>query len=146
MVYVFKTPLPKAGQSVRFASSPTKSDRQPSGSTNLTSTVGQYLYTEHKYCHGCLLLTSGPRHYCQDLLAFLYHPSTIMIYFFSKTPLPMAGQSVRFASSPPKSNRQPSGSASLLSTVGQYLFTEHTNTVMVPCLEPPVPGTTVKIY
>ena len=47
MVYFFKTPSPKAGQSVRFASSPAKSSRQLLGPTNLKSTVSQYLRTDH---------------------------------------------------------------------------------------------------
>jgi hypothetical protein len=47
MVYFFKTPSPKAGRSVRFASSPVKSGRRLLGSTNLKSTVGQYSRTDH---------------------------------------------------------------------------------------------------
>jgi hypothetical protein len=47
MVYFFKTPLPKAGQSIRFASSPIKSGHQLLGPTNLKSTVGQYSRTDH---------------------------------------------------------------------------------------------------
>jgi hypothetical protein len=39
MVYFFKTSSPKAGQSVRFASSPAKSGRQLLGPTDLKSTV-----------------------------------------------------------------------------------------------------------
>jgi hypothetical protein len=47
MVYLFKTPLPKAGQSVRFASSPVTSGRQLLGPYDLKSTVGQYSRTVH---------------------------------------------------------------------------------------------------
>ncbi len=38
------------------------------------------------------------------------------------------------------------GPTDLKSTVGQYSRTDHTNTVMVARLEPPIPGTTIKIY
>jgi hypothetical protein len=51
-----------------------------------------------------------------------------------------------FSFSPAKSGCQLIGPSNLKSTVGQYLRTDHTNTVMVARLEPPVPGTTVKIY
>jgi hypothetical protein len=68
-----------------------------------------------------------------------------MVFVF-KTPSPKAGRSVRFASSPTKSDRRPLGSTNLKSTVGQYSCTKHTNTVMVARLAPPVPGSTVKIY
>ena len=68
-----------------------------------------------------------------------------MVYFF-KTPSPKAGRSVRFASSPVKSGRRLLGPTNLKSTVGQYSRTDHTNTVMVARLEPPIPGTTIKIY
>jgi hypothetical protein len=47
MVYFFKTPSPKAGRSVRFASSPVKSDRRLLVPTNLKLTVGQYSRTDH---------------------------------------------------------------------------------------------------
>ncbi len=48
VVYFFKTPSPKAGRSVRFASSPVKSGRRLLlGPTNLKSTVGQYSRTDH---------------------------------------------------------------------------------------------------
>ena len=62
-----------------------------------------------------------------------------MVYFF-KTPSPKAGWSVRFASSPAKSGRRLLGPTNLKSTVGQYSCTDHTNTVMVARLEPPVQG------
>ena len=68
-----------------------------------------------------------------------------MVYFF-KTPSPKAGRSVRFASSPVKSGRRLLGTTNLKSTVGQYSHTDHTNTVMVARLEPPIPGATIKIY
>ena len=68
-----------------------------------------------------------------------------MVYFF-KTPSPKAGRSVRFASSPVKSGRRLLGPTNPKSTVGQYSRTDHTNTVMVARLEPPIPGTTIKIY
>ncbi len=68
-----------------------------------------------------------------------------MVYFF-KTPLPKARQSVRFTSSPAKSGRQLQSPTNLKSTVGQYSRTDHTNTVIVTRLEPPVPCATVKIY
>jgi hypothetical protein len=48
MVYFFKTPLPKAGRSVRFASLPVKSSRQLLGPNNIKSTVGQYSRTDHR--------------------------------------------------------------------------------------------------
>ena len=47
MVYVYKTPSPKAGRSVRFASSPVKPNVRLLGPTNLKSTVGQYSCTDH---------------------------------------------------------------------------------------------------
>ena len=69
-----------------------------------------------------------------------------MVYLF-KSPLPKAGQSVRVASSHVKSGCQLLGPTDLKSTVSQYLRSDHTNTVMVARLEPPVPGAnTVKIY
>ena len=66
-----------------------------------------------------------------------------MVYVY-KTPSPKAGRSVRFASSPVKSNVRLLGSTNLKSTVGQYSCTDHTNTVMVARLEPPVQGSTVE--
>ncbi|KAI2509888.1 hypothetical protein MHU86_4453 [Fragilaria crotonensis] len=66
-----------------------------------------------------------------------------MVYVF-KTPSPKAGRSVRFASSPVKSNVRLLGPTNLKSTVGQYSCTDHTNTVMVARLEPPVQGSTVE--
>jgi hypothetical protein len=54
MVYLFKTPLPKAGQSVGFASSRAKSSRWLIGPTNLKSTVGQYSRTDHTNCRPVL--------------------------------------------------------------------------------------------
>jgi hypothetical protein len=47
MVHIFRTPTPKAGRSVTFASSPVKSDGRLLGLTNLKSTVGQYSRTDH---------------------------------------------------------------------------------------------------
>ena len=47
MVHIFRTPTPKAGRSVTFASSPVKSDGRLLGPTNLKSTVGQYSRTDH---------------------------------------------------------------------------------------------------
>ena len=67
-----------------------------------------------------------------------------MVYVF-KTPSPKAGRSVRFASSPVKSDGRLLGSTNLKSTVGQYSRTDHTNTVMVARLEPPVQGSTVEV-
>ncbi|KAI2504158.1 hypothetical protein MHU86_10272 [Fragilaria crotonensis] len=66
-----------------------------------------------------------------------------MVYVY-KTPSPKAGRSVRFASSPVKSNVRLLGPTNLKSTVGQYSCTDHTNTVMVARLEPPVQGSTVE--
>ncbi|KAI2508340.1 hypothetical protein MHU86_6014 [Fragilaria crotonensis] len=65
-----------------------------------------------------------------------------MVYVY-KTPSPKAGRSVRFAS-PVKSNVRLLGPTNLKSTVGQYSCTDHTNTVMVARLEPPVQGSTVE--
>jgi hypothetical protein len=62
MVYFFKIPLPKAGQSVRFASSPVKSDRRLLGPTNLKSTVGQYSLTNHTNTVSTIAGTSNSEH------------------------------------------------------------------------------------
>lgn len=65
---------------------------------------------------------------------FLYHHSTIMIYFF-KTPLPKAGQSVRFLSitSPVSRHWSLLLNLSLLSSDFQYSRTEQTSTVGTCC-------------
>ncbi|KAI2511544.1 hypothetical protein MHU86_2798 [Fragilaria crotonensis] len=66
-----------------------------------------------------------------------------MVHIF-RTPLPKAGRSVTFASSPVKSDGRLLGPTNLKSTVGLYSRTDHTNTVMVARLVPPVQGSTVE--
>ena len=66
-----------------------------------------------------------------------------MVHIF-RTPTPKAGRSVTFASSPVKSDGRLLGPTNLKSTVGQYSRTDHTNTVMVARLVPPVQGSTVE--
>ena len=66
-----------------------------------------------------------------------------MVHIF-RTPTPKAGRSVTFASSPVKSDGRLLGPTNLKSTVGQYSRTDHTNTVMVARLAPPVQGSTVE--
>ena len=59
MVHIFRTPTPKAGRSVTFASSPVKSDGRLLGPTNLKSTVGQYSRTDHTNTVSNWLLAAG---------------------------------------------------------------------------------------
>jgi hypothetical protein len=83
MVYFFKTPLPKAGQSTRFASSPAKSGSSPAkssrqllGPTNLKSTVGQYSRTDHSNTVRDLYSTVVRVHFKRIILYYRRTPGT----------------------------------------------------------------------
>lgn len=72
MVYLFKTPLPKAGQYVMFAS---LSNGRLIGPYDVKSTLGQQVlpYQQpHLHCYGwCLSQTTSPRLNCQEKLVLV---------------------------------------------------------------------------